>query len=69
MARTTVRGRLNWQVGTVVELIHETTRVRTIVLDLPDWPRHLAGQHVDVRLTAKDGYQTQRSYSSRLRPR
>jgi len=47
----------------VVELLDETPRVRSIVLDAPDWPGHRAGQHVDVRLTAEDGYQAQRSYS------
>jgi ferredoxin-NADP reductase len=47
----------------VVELLDETPRVRSIVLDPPDWRGHLAGQHVDVRLTAEDGYQAQRSYS------
>jgi ferredoxin-NADP reductase len=47
----------------VVELIDETARVRSIVLDPPAWPGHRAGQHVDVRLTAEDGYQAQRSYS------
>ena len=47
----------------MVELVDETPRVRSIVLDPPDWPGHLAGQHVDVRLTAEDGYQAQRSYS------
>jgi ferredoxin-NADP reductase len=47
----------------VVELLDETPRVRSIVLDPPDWPGHRAGQHVDVRLTAEDGYQAQRSYS------
>jgi ferredoxin-NADP reductase len=47
----------------VAELIDETPRVRSIVLDVPDWPGHRAGQHVDVRLTAEDGYQAQRSYS------
>jgi ferredoxin-NADP reductase len=47
----------------VVELVRETARVTNLVLDLPDWPGHLAGQHVDVRLTAEDGYQAQRSYS------
>jgi ferredoxin-NADP reductase len=47
----------------VVELIDEAARVRSIVLDPPDWPGHRAGQHVDVRLTAEDGYQAQRSYS------
>jgi ferredoxin-NADP reductase len=63
MARAAVRGRLNWQLGTVVDLADETPHVRSIVLDLPDWPGHRAGQHVDVRLTAEDGYQAQRSYS------
>jgi ferredoxin-NADP reductase len=47
----------------VVELKQETARVASIYLDVPEWPGHLAGQHVDVRLTAEDGYQTQRSYS------
>ena len=41
----------------------ETRRATTLVLDVPGWPGHLAGQHVDVRLTAEDGYQAQRSYS------
>lgn len=44
-------------------IIPETPRVRTLVLDIPGWPGHRAGQHVDVRLTADDGYQTERSYS------
>jgi ferredoxin-NADP reductase len=48
---------------TVRETITETPRARTLVLDVPDWPGHRAGQHVDVRLTAEDGYQAQRSYS------
>jgi ferredoxin-NADP reductase len=47
----------------VVELVDETARARSIVLDPPNWPGHRAGQHVDVRLTAEDGYQAQRSYS------
>jgi ferredoxin-NADP reductase len=63
MARAAVLGRLNWRLGKVVELIDETPRVRSIVLEIPDWPGHRAGQHVDVRLTAEDGYQAQRSYS------
>jgi ferredoxin-NADP reductase len=63
MARAAVRGRLNWTLGEVVELIDETPRVRSILLEVPDWPGHRAGQHVDVRLTAEDGYQAQRSYS------
>ena len=56
-------GRLSWQVATVVELVDETARTRSVVLDPPAWPGHRAGQHVDVRLTAEDGYQAQRSYS------
>jgi ferredoxin-NADP reductase len=47
----------------VVELVDETGRTRSIGFDVPDWPGHRAGQHVDVRLTAEDGYQAQRSYS------
>ena len=54
---------MNWQLGTVVELLAETDRTASIVLRVPDWPGHRAGQHVDVRLTAEDGYQAQRSYS------
>ena len=63
MARTAVPGRLTWQAGAVVELVDETAHARSIVLELADWPGHRAGQHVDVRLTAEDGYQAQRSYS------
>ena len=63
MARAAVLGRLSWQLGEVAELVQETPRVASLLLDMPDWPGHLAGQHVDVRLTADDGYQTERSYS------
>jgi ferredoxin-NADP reductase len=63
MARAAVLGRLTWQLGEVAEVIQETPRVSSLVLEVPDWPGHLAGQHVDVRLTAEDGYQAQRSYS------
>jgi ferredoxin-NADP reductase len=63
MARTALRGRLTWQQAVVAKLIDETEGVRTILLNLRDWPGHDAGQHVDVRLTADDGYQAQRSYS------
>ena len=63
MARAAVRGRLSWTLAQVVDLIDETPRVRSIVLDVPEWIGHRAGQHVDVRLTAEDGYQAQRSYS------
>lgn len=47
----------------MVEVRAETARTRSLILDVPDWPGHRAGQHVDVRLTADDGYQTERSYS------
>jgi ferredoxin-NADP reductase len=63
LARAALPGRLSWQLGTVAELVRETHNVTSIALDLPDWPGHSAGQHVDVRLTAEDGYQTERSYS------
>jgi ferredoxin-NADP reductase len=54
---------VKWLVATVTETIPETATAVTIRLDVPDWPGHRAGQHVDVRLTAEDGYQAQRSYS------
>ena len=63
MAGTAVRGRLSWRVATVATVTDETDSVRTIALDLPDWPGHQAGQHLDVRLTAEDGYSAERSYS------
>jgi ferredoxin-NADP reductase len=52
-----------WRTVTVRELIRETAHACTLVFDAPGWPGHRAGQHVDVRLTAEDGYQAQRSYS------
>jgi ferredoxin-NADP reductase len=57
------RAPIRWRTVTASEVIDETAHARTIVLDVPDWPGHAAGQHVDVRLTAEDGYQAQRSYS------
>ncbi|HEU4919394.1 MAG TPA: FAD-binding oxidoreductase, partial [Candidatus Limnocylindrales bacterium] len=63
MALTAIRGRLNWQLADVTGLVDETPRIRTIELEAPDWSGHLPGQHVDVRLTAEDGYRAQRSYS------
>ena len=63
MARAALRGRLTWRLGTVEDVVAETDRTASIVLRVPDWPGHRAGQHVDVRLTAEDGYQAQRSYS------
>src|SRR4051794_211279 len=61
--RAALQRRLTWQLATVVELVEETARTKSITLELEGWPGHRAGQHVDVRLTAEDGYQAQRSYS------
>ncbi|KOV92096.1 MULTISPECIES: ferredoxin reductase [unclassified Streptomyces] len=67
MERTAVPGRLGdrlrWRVAEVADRRVESASAVTLVLDVPDWPGHRAGQHVDVRLTAEDGYSTQRSYS------
>jgi ferredoxin-NADP reductase len=63
VARAAIPGRLNWLVATVAEARQETATARTLVLDVPGWPGHLAGQHVDIRLTADDGYSAERSYS------
>jgi ferredoxin-NADP reductase len=54
---------ITWRFATVADVVSETPRAKSLVLDVPDWPGHRAGQHVDVRLTAEDGYQAQRSYS------
>lgn len=63
MAGATIPGRLGWQLTEVSDKRVETPRVITISLASDDWPGHLPGQHVDIRLTAEDGYQAQRSYS------
>ena len=63
MAGTAVRGRLTWQTAAVGSVTDETPQVRTLLLEVPDWPGHRAGQHVDIRLTADDGYQAERAYS------
>ena len=63
MAGAAILGRLSWQGADVVSLVAETARVKTIVFDVPAWTGHRAGQHVDIRLTAEDGYQAERSYS------
>ncbi len=63
MAGATVQRRLTWRLGRLTGRIAETPRVKTLLLAVPGWPGHQAGQHVDVRLTAPDGYQTERSYS------
>ena len=56
-----IRGRLAWRIGEVLETRPETPRAKSLLLDVPDWEGHKAGQHVDVRLTAEDGYQAQRN--------
>ena len=63
MAGTALRGRLTWQVAKVSAVSDETASVKTITLDVPDWPERQAGQHLDVRLTDEDGYVAERSYS------
>jgi ferredoxin-NADP reductase len=63
VAGTAVHGGLSWRVATLLERHNETATARTLVLDVPDWPGHDAGQHVDVRLTSADGYSAVRSYS------
>jgi ferredoxin-NADP reductase len=63
MAGTALRRRLTWRLARVADTRPETPTVTTLVLDVPGWPGHRTGQHVDVRLTAEDGYQAQRSYS------
>src|SRR6195952_1325653 len=68
MERTALRGRLNWQMGSVIEIIDETSRTKSLVLDVPGWIGHLAGQHVDIRLTAEDGYQAEGTYSTASPP-
>lgn len=55
--------RLSWLVARVVDARFETSSARTLVLELPEWAGHLPGQHLDLRLTAEDGYRAQRSYS------
>jgi ferredoxin-NADP reductase len=60
--------RLMWRVAEVVKIIDETPHVKSLVLNVPSWPGHRPGQHVDVRLTAEDGYQAQRSYSVASEP-
>lgn len=57
------RGPLTWTQAELVELVHETPRVSSLFFNVPMWPGHLAGQHVDIRLTAEDGYEAERSYS------
>jgi ferredoxin-NADP reductase len=63
VAGAAVLGRLSWRVATLTAVVDETPRVRTLALEVPDWPGHLAGQHIDIRLTAEDGYRAERAYS------
>jgi len=63
MVGAEVQRRLTWAIAEVAELIDENPTVRSIVFAVPGWVGHLAGQHIDIRLTAEDGYQAQRSYS------
>jgi ferredoxin-NADP reductase len=63
LERLTPAAPVVWRTATVREVVAENAHARTLVLDVPEWPGHRAGQHLDVRLTAEDGYQAQRSYS------
>lgn len=63
MTVTNPAKRLEWQFAQVCDVVVETSRVKSLVLRPPSWSGHLPGQHVDIRLTAEDGYQAQRSYS------
>ncbi|SRR6266487_557707 len=63
MERRTLPGRLTWQLGEVVAVQGETARTKSITVAVPNWKGHRPGQHVDIRLTAEDGYQAERSYS------
>lgn len=56
-------GRLDWQLGTIARNEPITSRTHALDIELPGWDGHLPGQHVDIRLTAEDGYQAERSYS------
>ena len=69
MAGAAVLGRLNWHLCTVIALRDETATARTIALQVPDWPGHVAGQRVDLRVTAADGYSAVREYSIASAPR
>jgi ferredoxin-NADP reductase len=63
-----VAGPIDWRLGKVTALRDETPTVRTVSLEVPSWPGHRPGQHVDVRLTAEDGYSVERSYSIASEP-
>ncbi len=59
---------LEWQIARIANIKPETPRVKSFTLELPNWMRHRAGQHYDIRLTAEDGYQVERSYSIASEP-
>ncbi len=59
---------IDWQLATVTAVREETPSVRTFTLALPSWDDHRPGQHVDLRLTAEDGYSVERSYSIASQP-
>ena len=63
-----MRQALDWQIATVKDIRPETAKVKTFTFSLPSWTAHRAGQHYDIRLTAEDGYQAQRSYSIASEP-
>jgi ferredoxin-NADP reductase len=63
VAGAAVLGRLTWRLAEVADVVEQTMRTRTLVLGVDGWSGHRAGQHVDIRLTAEDGYQAERSYS------
>jgi ferredoxin-NADP reductase len=63
-----MKATINWQIASITNVKPETSTVKTFTLKLPAWMRHHAGQHYDIRLTAQDGYQTQRSYSIASEP-
>src|SRR5262245_27370309 len=69
MAGTPVLGRLNWHVGRAGALRDETATARTITFEVATWPGHTAGQRVDLRVTAADGYSAVREYSIASAPR
>jgi ferredoxin-NADP reductase len=72
VSETRTKGKLHrriaWRLGEVIEVVPETRRTKSLILGVPGWEGHKVGQHVDVRLTAPDGYQAQRSYSIGLAP-
>jgi len=63
-----VKGLLEWQIATITTIHQETPRAKSFTLKVPNWQRHKPGQHYDIRLTAPDGYQAQRSYSIASEP-